>query len=184
MATSPRHARWMIACYRMLVHRFVGRTGVYLAIYMLVYYERWNNGVSIAPDVFLNFGVPLRDRSSYKVWEAGKPPNAVWEFGPPSSIKGDAGKEQEQYRRMGAREYWLVDPSGEYHYPQVQGFELVDGKLCRAAVGRASGRHGDRVESGVTTGAALHGRAAAVLGSEEREVRRTARRGRSEDPQG
>ena len=40
----------------------------------------------------------MRDRSSYKLLEAGKPPDAVWEFGPPSSIKGDAGKEKEQYR--------------------------------------------------------------------------------------
>ena len=48
MATSPRHARWMIACYRMLAHRFVGRTDMYLAIDLLVYYERGNDGVSTA----------------------------------------------------------------------------------------------------------------------------------------
>ena len=28
---------------------------------------------------------------------------------------------------MGVREYWLVDPVGGYHDPQVQGFQLVDG---------------------------------------------------------
>ena len=128
MATSIEHAEWMIACYRMLKHWFLGWTDVYLAIDMLVYYERGNNSVSVAPDVFVSFGVPMLDLMSYKVWAAGKPPDAVWEFGPPSSVKGDAGEKKEKYRRMGVREYWLVDPLGEYHDPRVQGFELVDGE--------------------------------------------------------
>ena len=128
MALNPRHAEWMIGCYRTLEHSFLGRSDVYLAINLLVYYERGNNTVSVAPDVFVSFGVPMLDLSSYKVWATGKPPDAVWEFGPPSSVKGDAAEKKEKYRRMGVREYWLVDPSGEYHDPRVQGFELVDGK--------------------------------------------------------
>ena len=128
MATSIKHALWMVACYRTLDHWCAGRTDVYLAIDLLVYYERGNNRVSVAPDVFVSFGVPMLDLMSYKVWAAGKPPDAVWEFGPPSSVKGDAGEKKETYRRMGVREYWLVDPYGEHHDPRLQGFELVDGE--------------------------------------------------------
>ena len=128
MATSDKHARKMIACYRMLVHWFRGRMNMYIGIDLLVYYVRGDNTASVAPEVFVSLGVPNWSRPTYKVWEEGKPPEVVWEFGPPSSIKGDAGEKKEKYRRMGVREYWLVDPEGEYHDRCLQGFELVDGE--------------------------------------------------------
>ena len=128
MATSDKHARRMIACYRSLVHWFRCRMDMYISIDLLVYYVRGDNTVSVAPEVFVSFGVPKRSRPNYKVWEEGKPPDAVWEFGPPSSVKGDAREKKGKYRRMGVREYWLVDLDGRYHDRRVQGFELVDGE--------------------------------------------------------
>ena len=127
MATHIDHAEGMIGCYRMMKHRFRGRRDLYLGIDVLVYYERGKKSASVAPDVFVSFGVPMRDRGRYKVWEAGKPPDVVWEFGSPSTVKGDAGEKKGKYRRMGVREYWLVDPLGGYHNPRLQGFELVNG---------------------------------------------------------
>ena len=128
MAASQKQALWMIACFRVLEHWFRGWMDVFVGIDMLVYYERGNNGVSVVPDVFVSFGVPQRDLPNYKVWEEGRPPDVVWEFGPPSSIKGDAREKKEKYRRMGVREYWLVDPYGEHNDRRVQGFELVNGE--------------------------------------------------------
>ena len=128
MAASQKQAWWMIACFRVLEHWFRARVDVFVGIDMLVYYERGNNGVSVVPDVFVSFGVPQRNLPNYKVWEEGKPPDVVWEFSPPSSIKGDAREKKEKYRRMGVREYWLVDVYGKYHDRRVHGFELVDGK--------------------------------------------------------
>ena len=43
MATSLKHARRMMTCYRTLDHWCAGRTDVYIAIDLLVYYERGNN---------------------------------------------------------------------------------------------------------------------------------------------
>ena len=128
MAASQKQALWMIACFRVLLHWFRARVDVFVGIDMLVYYERGNNGVSVVPDVFVSFGVPQRNLPNYKVWEEGKPPDVVWEFSPPSSIKGDAREKKEKYRRMGVREYWLVDVDGKHHDRRVHGFELVDGK--------------------------------------------------------
>ena len=128
MAASQKQAWWMIACFRVLEHWFRARVDVFVGIDMLVYYERGNNGVSVVPDVFVSFGVPQRNLPNYKVWEEGKPPDVVWEFSPPSSIKGDAREKKEKYRRMGVREYWLVDVDGKHHDRRVHGFELVDGK--------------------------------------------------------
>ncbi len=128
MASSFKHALWMIACFRVLMHWFRGQLEVFVGIDLLVFYERGNKKASVAPDVFVSFGVPRRSRPSYKVWEEGKPPDVVWEFGPPSSIKGDAGTKKEKYRRMGVREYWLLDLDGEYHDRPVKGFKLVNGQ--------------------------------------------------------
>ena len=127
MSTNPDHLEWMIRCHRELKHRYRGRQDLYLGFDMLVYYERGNREAAVAPDVFVSFGVPSRERPSYFVWLEGKPPDAVWEFGGPLTVKGDAGEKKETYRRMGVREYWLVDPVGGVHDPRVQGFELVDG---------------------------------------------------------
>ena len=128
MASSIEHALWMIACFRMLLHWFRGRTDVFVGIDLLVFYMRGNKRASVAPDVFVSFGVPMRKLPSYKVWEAGKPPDVVWEFGSRSTVKGDAGEKKEKYRGMGVREYWLVDPDGGYHDRRVRGFELVNGQ--------------------------------------------------------
>ena len=131
MGSSQTQILWMIECYRILAHWFRARMDMYIAIDLLVYYERGNPDVSVVPDVFVSFGVPMQDLESYKVWAAGKPPDVVWEFGPPSSIKGDAGEKKEKFRQVGVREYWLVDPLGEHHDPRLQGFELVAGKYVR-----------------------------------------------------
>ena len=128
MATSDKHALRMVECYRMLVHWFLGRLDMYIGMDLLVYYVRGDNTVSVAPDVFVSFGVPKRSRPSYKVWEEGKPPDVVWEFGSQSTASEDAGEKKGKYRRMGVREYWLVDPDGEYHDRRVHGFELVNGE--------------------------------------------------------
>ena len=127
MAASHEQALWMIACFRVLLHWFRARVDVFVGIDMLVYYVRGNNGVSVVPDVFVSFGMPQRNLPNYKVWEEGKPPDVVWEFGPPSSIKGDAREKKGKFCRMGVREYWLVDPDGEHNDRRVQGFELVNG---------------------------------------------------------
>ncbi len=128
MAASLKHARRMMAGFRTLEHRFQGPPDVFVGIDLLVYYERGNNGKSVAPDVFVSFGVPQRDLPSYKVWEEGKPPDVVWEFGSRSTVKGDAGEKKEKYRRIGVREYWLVDLDAGYHDRPLKGFELVNGK--------------------------------------------------------
>ena len=127
MATNVDHFDWSMGCYRMLKHRLRARRDLFIGCDMLIYYERGNNKAAVAPDVFVSFGVPPRERPSYFVWQEGKPPDVVWEFGAPVTIKGDAGQKKETYRGMGVREYWLVDPVGGVYEPRVQGFELVDG---------------------------------------------------------
>ena len=56
-------------------------------------------------------------RSSYFVWEEGKPPDWVLEVASPSTQKKDLDDKRRKYAEMGVPEYWLFDPKGDV-YPR------------------------------------------------------------------
>ena len=107
--------------------RYAGRGDVYVSGDLLIYYEEGNPRVSVAPDVFVVFGVEDRMRMNYKVWEEGKGPDFVLEVASPSTWREDVGRKREVYARLGVKEYWLYDPLGEHLTPALQGNRLVDG---------------------------------------------------------
>ena len=113
--------------------RFAGRRDVYVSGDLLVYYEEGNPRASVAPDVFVVFGVEDRMRMSYKVWEEGKGPDFVLEVASPGTWREDVGPKREVYARLGVGEYWLYDPLGEHLSPELQGYRLVGGGYERQA---------------------------------------------------
>ena len=110
---------------------FAGRSDVYVSGDLLIYYEEGNPRVSVAPDVFVVFGVEDRMRMSYKVWEEGKGPDFVLEVASPSTWREDVGRKRGIYVGLGVREYWLYDPLGAHLKPVLQGNRLVDGEYER-----------------------------------------------------
>ena len=80
---------------------------------ILVYPQRGNNRVSIAPDVLVAFGLTTGKRSSYFVWVEGKPPDWVLEVASPSTEANDRGEKLRSYAAMGVPECWLFDPQGD-----------------------------------------------------------------------
>ena len=104
---------------------------VYVSGDLLVYYEEGNPRVSVAPDVFVAFGVEDRMRMSYKVWEEGKAPDFVLEVASKSTWREDLGPKREVYARLGVKEYWMYDPTGEYLSPVLQGLRLAGGAYVR-----------------------------------------------------
>ena len=111
--------------------RYAGRSDVYVSCDLLIYYEEGNPRVSVAPDVFVVFGVEDRMRMNYKVWEEGKGPDFVLEVASPSTWREDVGRKRDIYARLGVKEYWLYDPLGEHLKPALQGNRLVDGEYER-----------------------------------------------------
>ena len=107
--------------------RYAGRGDVYVSGDLLIYYEEGNPRVSVAPDVFVVFGVEDRMRMSYKVWEEGKGPDFVLEVASPGTWREDVGPKREVYARLGVREYWLYDPLGEHLSSALQGYRQVGG---------------------------------------------------------
>ena len=109
---------------------------------ILVYPEEGNPRNRIAPDVLVAFGVGTHSRSSYLVWEEGKPPDWVLEVASPSTASKDLDFKRRAYAAMGVPEYWLFDPKGDVFpagQPRLQGLALSDGGYARLAPRRVDG---------------------------------------------
>ena len=110
---------------------FEARQDVYVSGDLLMYYEVGNPRVSVAPDVFVVLGVEDRVRRHYLVWEEGKAPDFVLEVASKSTWREDLGRKRELYARLGVKEYWQYDPTGEYFSPVLQGLRLAGGDYVR-----------------------------------------------------
>ena len=98
---------------------------------ILVYPEKGNNRNRIAPDVLVSLGLGTHKRSSYFVWEEGKPPDWVLEVASPSTKKRDLDDKRRKYAEMGVPEYWMFDAKGDVYppgTPRLQGLKLVGGE--------------------------------------------------------
>ena len=107
------------------------RPNALVAANILLYPEKGNNKKSLAPDVLVAFGIGTHNRSSYLVWEEGKPPAWVLEVASPSTQAKDRKRKLCDYAKMGVREYWLFDAKGDVYpkgTPRLQGLRLKDGK--------------------------------------------------------
>ena len=105
-----------------LTRHFRDRRDVYVSGDLLIYCEEGNPRVSVAPDVFVVFGVEKRRRLNYKLWEEGQAPAFVLEVASPSTWRDDIGRKRSVYARLGVREYWQYDPLLGEHLPaRLQG---------------------------------------------------------------
>jgi len=110
---------------------YAARPDVYVSADLLAYYEEGNPRVSVAPDVFVVFGVEDRKRMNYKAWEEGKGPDFVLEMASPNTWREDVERKPAIYAGLGVREYFLYDPTGAHLTPVLQGYRLVDGGYRR-----------------------------------------------------
>ena len=113
-----------------LREHFREREDVYVAGNLLIYYEEGTQE-RVAPDVFVVLGAPRRKRTSYVLWQEPKAPDFVLEVTSRSTHVEDQGSKRWLYQRLGVREYWQYDPTGDYLEPALQGLELVAGEYAR-----------------------------------------------------
>ena len=107
--------------------RFDHRPEVYVSGDLLIYYEEGNPRASVAPDAFVVFGAEDRVRQTYKLWEEPKAPDFVLEVASPRTWREDEGRKRALYERLGVREYWQYDPTGEHLGVRMKGGRLVEG---------------------------------------------------------
>ena len=114
-----------------LTRHFRDRRDVYVSGDLLIFYEEGNPRVSIAPDVFVVFGVEKRRRLNYKLWEERRAPAFVLEVASPSTWREDVGPKRSVYARLGVREYWQYDPLGAHLPARLQGERLTPSGYVR-----------------------------------------------------
>ena len=111
---------------------FRERSEVLVAMELMVYYQLGNSEAKLQPDVQVVFGVGRANRSSYRVWEEGKPPDFVLEVASPSTASTDARHKAREYCRIGVREYWRIDPQGALMSSPLEGYVLSGGRYSPA----------------------------------------------------
>lgn len=117
----------LVYCVEVLKHYFRAEPDVYVSGNLLFYYEEGNPHKSFAPDVFVVLGVPNCKRPIYKIWEEGKAPDLIIEITSKTTRKKDRDKIG-LYRRLGVREYFMFDPTGDYLDPALQCRRLGNGR--------------------------------------------------------
>ena len=128
MSESDFQARALINARHFLGTHFQGRRDVYVSGNILIFYEPRNLSLTVSPDILVAFGVERRRRRSYRTWEDGKAPDFVLEVLSPSTWTKDRGEKRRTYARLGVREYFLFDPTGEHIEPVLQGYRLDWGR--------------------------------------------------------
>ena len=136
MAESDAQGLTMIYTRNVLAQWFSAREDVYVSGDLLIYYEEGNPKVSIAPDVFVVYGVAKRRRMRYLLWEEGKAPYFVLEVASPNTWREDEGVKRQVYERLGVTEYYQYDPTGECLGTQLKGARLSGGRYDAQAAGR------------------------------------------------
>lgn len=129
MAETDLHRDEMVRLITTLQAAFADRPDVYVSGNLLLYYEEGNPRRSVAPDVFVVFGIRKHRREIYKLWEEGAPPAVVIEVTSKTTRREDLVTKRALYAQLGVREYFLYDPRFprlQYLDPPLQGNRLVD----------------------------------------------------------
>ena len=128
MGETGFHVKAILSLCQSLMHYFRHATDVYVTADMFFYYEEGNPKANKVPDVFVARGVSPEERRTYKLWEEGVPPCAIFEVTSLSTRREDLTTKKELYERLGVQEYFLFDPLDEYLSPRLQGYRLVGGR--------------------------------------------------------
>ena len=127
MAENDWQLRAILDAVGVLDLHFRDRPDVYVSADLFIYYEEGDPRARVAPDVFVAFGVPKHRRLVYKLWEEGPAPAFVMEVASRGAWREDEGRKAGLYERLGVKEYWQYDPTGEYLGVHLKGRRLASG---------------------------------------------------------
>ena len=128
MAETDKHRRVMMSLIQTLEHHFRHAPDVYVSGNLLIYYGTPENRRSVAPDVFVIFGVGKKDRRTYAVWEEGATPDFIIEIASLGTYRQDFSEKKTTYASiLGVKEYYIYAPYEDPRLPFV-GYRLVDGE--------------------------------------------------------
>ena len=127
MAASDLHRRQLFWTLEALEAHFSQNPTVYVSGDILMYYVEGSPNKSVSPDVLVSFGIGMKARRTYLVWEEGKVPEFVMEFSSKNTYQNDLTGKMDIYASLKIQDYFLYDAEGLYLPSPLMGYELVDG---------------------------------------------------------
>ena len=127
MAVSDDHRRVLMRTLRVLEAFFRDSPDVYVSGDLLIYYVQGDPRKSVAPDVFVSFGIGQKSRRTYLAWQEGKLPDFAMELSSKNTYRTDLGTKRELYASLGITDYFLCDIEALYLPEPLMGFTLVNG---------------------------------------------------------
>ncbi len=126
MAETDLHRQLMLDTIFALQTHFADQPEVYVSGDNFIYYVEKDNQTRVSPDCYVVFEVGNGPRDAYFVWEEmGRMPDVVFEFTSKSTREEDTDHKFQVYeQRLGVKEYFLFDPTGDYLSPILQGHRL------------------------------------------------------------
>ncbi|MBI1918440.1 MAG: Uma2 family endonuclease [Planctomycetes bacterium] len=111
MSENTRQFRWILILAGNLAALFRDRADVFVCGNQFWYPVEGEPEIRQAPDVYVVFGRPKGDRSSYKQWEEdGIPMTVVFEVFSPGNSYREMMKKLAFYEEYGVEEYYVYDP--------------------------------------------------------------------------
>jgi len=126
IADNSIQFRWIVVLADNLSALFAQRDDVRVGGNQFWYPEERNEKKRVAPDVFVVFGRPKGDRSSYKQWEEENVPmTVVFEVLSPSNGGLEMIEKHAFYDENGVEEYYIYDPEKNSLFVYVRRVETL-----------------------------------------------------------
>jgi Uma2 family endonuclease len=111
MSDHTKQFRWIVVVFANLAAVFQDQASVFVGGNLLWYPVEGHPEICNAPDVFVVFGRPKGDRSSYKQWEEDHVPmTVVFEILSPGNTFREMDEKYDFYEQHGVEEYYCYDP--------------------------------------------------------------------------
>lgn len=145
MGETSKHYDYTSTFFALLKNFFAERETVWVAANMSLYYEKGSPKKWRSPDILVAFGVEKKPRRVYRSWVDGVFPQVVFELASGATFESDIGKKFLEYNKLGAEEYYLLDPEREYLPQPLMAYhrknnrlievEITDGKVFSPRLG-------------------------------------------------
>ena len=111
MAESDFQRQYLTYLVEALEFYFEADPNVYVSGNLLIYYQKGNPKVMVAPDVFVVFRVENKMRSSSKLWVDGEASAVAIEIISHSTKRKDETETLALYQSWDVKEYFLYNPT-------------------------------------------------------------------------
>jgi Uma2 family endonuclease len=125
-AENTRQFRWIVTLAGNLAALFRDREDVFVSGNQFWYPREGEPELRVAPDVYVVFGRPKRERASYRQWEEDDVPlTVVFEVLSPGNTAPEMMEKLAFYDEYGVEEYYLYNPEGNLLQGYTRGLQTL-----------------------------------------------------------